>query len=231
MTAQESFHLFSSLPAEIRLQIWQYGCHQRVVEVSYNAEKDLCTTTTSPPAVLHTCHQSREEALRFYKKLFGTKTHPAEIFFHPELDTLYIPRPADMGYDDSSRDFATLTTGAPEVLNLALDHVNPMIRRPWETYNKHTLMRSFSQVTEVYLVLDSELELESEIQETKPGFLGLTEPSGDRTSMCKLLADVKESFSFEVGPVFGVDEKEDGIPQSPALVLKSKVASSYLRLL
>lgn len=136
-----------------------------------------------------------------------------------------------MGYDNNSRDFATLTTGAPEVLKLALDHVNPIIRRPWETYNKHTLMRSFPQVTEVYLVLDSESGPEAGIQETAHGFLGLTEPSCDDTSMCKLLADVKESFSYEVGPVFGLDEKEDGIPPSPALVLKSKVATNYLRLL
>ncbi|KAI0132320.1 hypothetical protein BJ170DRAFT_592283 [Xylariales sp. AK1849] len=232
MLDQGSFRAFSLLPTEIRLEIWQYSCHQRVVEISYDAEKDQCTTVTTPPSVLYSCSESRREALRIYKRLFGTKTHEARIYFHPGLDTLYLPRPGWMGYGDSSRDLATLVTGTSEVLNLALDHVNPAIRRPWETYNKYVLMQSLPQVMEVYIVLDkAEPEPEPEPEKPKQCFLRLAEPCGDRTSICKLLADVKESFSLEAGPDSGIGGMDEATSTVPALVLKSMVETDYLRLL
>ncbi|KAK6066977.1 hypothetical protein SCUP234_11814 [Seiridium cupressi] len=232
MSTLDSFHLFSSLPAEIRLDIWQYSCcHPRVVEVYYDAESDQCATTTPQPATVSVCSESRREALRLYKPLFGTISHDASIYFYPELDTLYIPRPPFMGYDDNARDFAELVTGASEVTNLALDHVNPAIRRPWETYNKYALMQSFPRVMQVYLVLDTPTNQYTENDTPRHGFLRLAEPAGDPTDVCKLLQDVKMSFSYEVGANFGVDQKDEGLPEPPALVLKAKVETDYLRLL
>ncbi|KAH8681457.1 hypothetical protein BX600DRAFT_429392 [Xylariales sp. PMI_506] len=230
---EQPFRLFSLLPTEIRLDIWQYSCHQRVVEVYYNSKKDRCEASTPPPAILHVCRESRREALRLYKELFCTKTHSSNIYFNPEVDTLYIPRPSYLGYDNSSRDFAKNTTGASEVINLALDHVSPRIRKPWETYNKYVLMQSFPQVKEVYLVLDSDEEPYQVPTKQHHGFLKLAEPHGDRTSIGQILADIKTSFSYEVGADFDPchQEEEDGKPKAPALVLKSKVATNYLRLL
>lgn len=224
MEHHETFPLFPLLPAEIRIDIWQLSCHARVVEATYNAEEDRCVTTTAPPPVLHACHESRQEALRVYKKLFATKTHEATTFFHPEKDTLYLPRPSEIGYDNNSRDFAQLVTDAAEVKNLALDHVNPLVRRPWETYNKYALMQSFPEVAEVYLVL---AEPEPEPEE-KHGFLALAEPRGDPGCIYKLLADVKESFSYEVGLDFEIGDEEH---KAHPLVLKSKVSNDYLPLL
>ncbi|KAK8042623.1 hypothetical protein PG994_013106 [Apiospora phragmitis] len=134
-----------------------------------------------------------------------------------------------MGYDDSCRDFAELVTDIPEVQNLALDHVNPAIRRPWETYNKYVLMQSFTHVTEVYLVLDSNSDPTHDLN--KHGFLKLTEPIGDPTSIGQLLADLKDSFTYEAGASFSDDKMDEGHATAPPLVLKSKTSSSYLRLL
>lgn len=243
MSQLSSFHLFSSLPTEIRLEIWQYSCSQpRVVEVYYDAKLDQCTTVTPPPATLQACAEARREALRIYKPLFGTSTHCARIYFHPQLDTLYIPRPPSMGYDDNARDFAELCTGASEVVNLALDHVNPAIRKPWETYNKYALMSSFPKVMEVYLVLDSVAANcddhhagsggnNGNNKATKHGFIKLAEPLGDPTEICKLLQDVKMSFTYEVGADFGTEGGAEGVPEPPVLVLKAKVETDYLRLL
>lgn len=227
------FTLFGSLPAEIRLQIWRESCHARVVEVNYDGDKDRCHTPTEAPAILHVCQESRYETTRMYKKLFGTRTQAAHIYFHPDLDTLYIPRPKLMGYDTASRDFTKLVTGASHVRNLALDHVNPAVRRPWETYNKYILMQSFTRVAEVYMVLNSNPAPPPEgIQH---GFVKLAEPIGDPTSISRLLADLKESFTYEAGATF--EDAKSGFqtehhqPTAPPLVLKSKINADYLRLL
>ncbi|KAK8105918.1 uncharacterized protein PG998_003611 [Apiospora kogelbergensis] len=134
-----------------------------------------------------------------------------------------------MGYDDSCRDFAGLVTDIPEVQNLALDHVNPAIRRPWETYNKYVLMQSFTHVTEVYLVLASQLD--TTLEPGKHGFLKLTEPIGDPTSISQLLADLKDSFTYEAGASFSEGNVDEGLAKAPPLVLRSKISSDYLRLL
>lgn len=232
MSTLDSFHLFSALPVEIRLEIWQYTCCQpRVVEVYYDGALDQCITTTPQPVALRICSESRREALRLYQPLFGTTTHDARIYFHRDHDTLYLPRPPFMGYDDNARDFAELVTGTSEVVNLALDHVDPAIRRPWETYNKYALMQNFPEVIEVYLVLDSTTSNSPHHDKARHTFLRLAEPAGDPTDICKLLQDVKMSFTYEVGANFGAGGKDDGGPESPAVVLKSKIETDYLRLL
>ncbi|KAI1497705.1 hypothetical protein F5X99DRAFT_357576 [Biscogniauxia marginata] len=220
-----SFTLFSFLPAELRLQIWRLSCHQRVVEVFYDHENDKCTTTATPPAVLHACHESRSEALRIYKLSFGTNSHEPRIYFCHESDTLYLPRPPSMGYSDDSRSFTELVQDADDIVNLAIDHVSPTIRRPWETYNKYALMQSFPRVREVYLVLHDDPLADEEIH----GDVDLADPAGDVLDLCRLLSDVKESFSYEVGTTHDVGEKEEVVeePRLPPLVLKSIVTPHH----
>ncbi|KAI8624510.1 hypothetical protein F5Y19DRAFT_312202 [Xylariaceae sp. FL1651] len=223
MSFPTSFPLFTLLPTELRLQIWLLSCQPRVVEVSYNPVNDCCTTTASIPPVLHTCHQSRSEALRVYKKSFGTKSHKSRIYFCREIDTLYIPRPPFMGYDDSSRSFTHFVEDTDDVLNLAIDHVQPSIRRPWETYNKYVLMQSFPKVQEVYLVTNTTFPADNSCH---AGEFDLMDPAGDVLGLCRLLEDVKASFSYEVGGQFGMVDKSTSStepPSLPPLVLKSKV--------
>ncbi|KAI1107025.1 hypothetical protein F4804DRAFT_299129 [Jackrogersella minutella] len=225
MSDQDSFSLFSLLPTELRLQIWRHGCHPRVVEVLYDGQDDRCASPTVPPPILHACREARFEALRIYKKSFGTKSHEPRIYFCPEVDILYLPRPPLMGYDDDSRSFTEFVLDTDNTLNLAIDYVRPSIRRPWETYNKYALMQSFPKVREVDLVLDTDAPAEEHDPDDHED-IGLVDPSGDILALCQLLADVKESFVYEVGSNYTVgDTKEDLFEQPvlPPLVLKSKV--------
>lgn len=216
------FTLFTLLPAELRLHIWRLSCHRRVVEVFYDQENDRCSTTAPVPAVLHACRESRYEALRLYRMSFGTMTHEPRIYFNREMDTLYIPRPPCMGYDDSSRSFADLIRDAHYIVHLAIDYVPPSIKRPWETYNKYFLIQSFPEVDEVFLVTDTPAQSDDS---RSVGELGLTDPIRDALILNQLLEDVKASFYYEVRGQFAVLEREEATEplHLPPLVLKSKI--------
>ncbi|KAH8167280.1 hypothetical protein CIB48_g980 [Xylaria polymorpha] len=190
------FTLFTLLPAELRLHIWRLSCHRRVVEVFYDQENDRCSTTAPVPAVLHACRESRYEALRLYRMSFGTMTHEPRIYFNREMDTLYIPRPPCMGYDDSSRSFADLIRDAHYI--------------------------SFPEVDEVFLVTDTPAQSDDS---RSVGELGLTDPIRDALILNQLLEDVKASFYYEVRGQFAVLEREEATEplHLPPLVLKSKI--------
>ncbi|KAL7627447.1 hypothetical protein AAE478_001640 [Parahypoxylon ruwenzoriense] len=236
MSGLDSFPLFSLLPTELRFQIWRHTCQPRVVEVLYDSQNDRCTSSTAPPAILHACQEARFEALRVYKRSFGTRSHEPRIYFCPDLDILYLPRPSFMGYDDALRSFTELVLGADDAVNLAIDYVRPAIRRPWETYNKYALMQSFPKVEEVDLVLDTdglgegkwEEREEEEDGKDAHGNLGLADPVGDVLDLGRLLASVKESFFYEVGSTYTIGDAKDEFyeqPHLPPIVLKSKVMS------
>lgn len=175
-TTQDSFVLFHNLPSELRLAIWQHSYQPRLVDVRYLAEQDRCVTGTPPPAVLHVCRESRAEASRLYLRLFGTGSHEATVYFHPRLDVLYLPRHAPMGYDCAAREFAQLVPDAVlHVTLLALDHVPPEVRRPWELYNKLSLRRSFPNLSQSFLVFghglpdEARLRVGEEVDFSVPG--------------------------------------------------------------
>lgn len=138
------------------------------------------TTTTfissaAPPTLLSVCAEARAQALTIYKLSFATSTSPGTVYFSPTRDTLYFPRCREMGYDATARDFTTLVseTGAqkPPVLpqdtkdiwenvcSIALDYVDINIKRPWESYNKACLIRSFPRLEEVILVVGKSTEM------------------------------------------------------------------------
>jgi hypothetical protein len=62
-----------------------------------------------------------------------------------------------MGYDDTLRDFTRLVVDNEGALNevrkVAIEHVDLNVKRPWESYNKSSLIRSFRKLEEVFLVL------------------------------------------------------------------------------
>lgn len=238
-----TFTLFPYLPTELRLQIFRDCCTPRVVQLSYSPRLDLCRTVNTPtPAVLHVCKESRAEALRaYYLKCFGTRARPdPEIYFAPALDVLYVPRDglsegepdaAEMGYDHVACGFSdhifvpsvveldgcgTMVRG-PVVRRLAVDYVPPLIRRPWETYNKYCLMRAFEGLEEAFLIFNhngSGVKVEEEDEDRdrslSKGYgreerleIEFIDPQGEREAIMQLMEGVRESFSFEVG--IGVD--------------------------
>ncbi|KAG9238485.1 hypothetical protein BJ875DRAFT_40012 [Amylocarpus encephaloides] len=165
-----SFHLFPSLVPELRLKIWRHACESpRTVTVRYDLERDHCLTTSRPPSVLQACHESREETLKIIRLYFGTHTSPPTTYFNPYQDTLYLPRHREMGYDDTLRDFRKLVRddeGAlDEIKRVAIDSVDLDIKRPWESYNKASFLRGFSNLEEVILVMPGDkIRLEEHVE-------------------------------------------------------------------
>ncbi|KAK3324603.1 hypothetical protein B0T19DRAFT_444011 [Cercophora scortea] len=219
----QTFTLFGALPAELRLQIWRQSCQPRVVEVRYSEDDDRCYSTTKPPAILQVCTEARDECSRHYVKAFGTESYEGNIYFLPTLDILYLPRCGDMGYGDTARDFSQYVLDTVEhVHSLAIDHVKPEIRRPWETYNKFCLMRNFPDLNETFLILGSGPD---DRDDDRDGQIEFVDPRGDPLAIMRLMENVKESFIYEVGPTsFFESEKsaESGNEPSLALIPKTK---------
>lgn len=121
--------------------------------------------------LLSVCSESRQQALRVYELAFATTLSEARIYFNPVVDVLHFERYRDMGYDESVRDFKSLvvrersasdgsgSSGREEseiwerVRYIALDYVDVNIKRPWESYNKACLIRSFPNLEEINLVI------------------------------------------------------------------------------
>jgi hypothetical protein len=162
-TTADMFTLFPLLAPELRLKIWQDACGPRTLSLRYIPEKDICISSTPPPAILHTTHESRTVALNAYRLSFGTSSHPAHIYFSPHLDTLYRPRWRMMGYDDALRDFRSFikeeeNEWLDQLRRIAVDYIHVEVKRPWEAYNRAVLMRSFPKMEEVVMVLRDENE-------------------------------------------------------------------------
>jgi len=191
-----SFAPFPFLPAELRLEIWRLSFTPRVVSARYSLDNDRCLASTPPPAVAHTCRESRYEALHSgYVLAFGTRSHAATIWFAPELDTLYVPRRGQLGYADACRDFAQHVLDTTEhVRRLAIDHVRPEIRKPWETYSKYWLMRGFPFLREAFLVLGAEDDVDG------AGQIEFVDPRRSWEEIRAVMDNVKASFRCEVGP-------------------------------
>ncbi|KAK0643328.1 hypothetical protein B0T16DRAFT_391867 [Cercophora newfieldiana] len=196
------FTLFSRLPTELRLHIWTLSCHPRVVQVRYSPTSDRCLTPTPPPPILSVCREARDEALfSVYVLTFGTKTHAPRIYFSPALDVLYLPRWGDLGYADTARDFGTFVRDTARwVGSLAIDHVKPEIRRPWETYSKFCLMRNFPGLREVFLVVAGQEEDGFGGDLAMRGEVEFVDPRREDGEIIRLMDSVRESFSSEVGP-------------------------------
>jgi hypothetical protein len=103
-----------------------------------------------------------------------------------------------MGYDETSRDFRSfLAQGEREVLNelksIAVDHVDVEIKRPWESYNKASLIRSFPRLEEVVLVMCNGRKPSVGLD---PRF-EFVEPKGDQEGLLRTWVDFRQSFVNE----------------------------------
>ncbi|KAF4632494.1 hypothetical protein G7Y89_g5631 [Cudoniella acicularis] len=100
-----TFHLFPLLPPEIRCLIWHFAALShpaRVIYLEFSASETLhgqkrgYTSSASIPAVLHTCQDSRNEALRArYQLEFATTSAdpaPARIYVDFNSDVIHLRR-------------------------------------------------------------------------------------------------------------------------------------------
>lgn len=91
MACTASFTKFGELPKELRLQIWENASFfERIVELKYCIVDRKFSMSSPPPAILYVNQESREIALKFYNKSLGSGNHPAEIFFNPVSDIIYL---------------------------------------------------------------------------------------------------------------------------------------------
>jgi hypothetical protein len=89
---QQTFHQFVRLPAELRIQIWQMSAHPRNVHLSLKGSHQSTmhvTTSTPPPPVVHTCHESRTHSA--YNQTFATSIDQRYIWINFECDLISIP--------------------------------------------------------------------------------------------------------------------------------------------
>ncbi|KAL5325638.1 hypothetical protein ACEPPN_006766 [Leptodophora sp. 'Broadleaf-Isolate-01'] len=154
------FTVFPNLPSELRLKIWQQACFPRIVTLTYTSSTSSFNSKTPPPTLLSVNQESRHESLRIYTLSFGTSSQPARTYFNSYLDTLYMPRHQEMGYDETIRDFRQLVLDPTGLLDqvrcVAIDHVNVDVKRPWESYNKAVFLRSFKHLDEINLILNAD---------------------------------------------------------------------------
>lgn len=103
-----------------------------------------------------------------------------------------------MGYDETLRDFRSLIVDREELLDevrwIAIDHVDIEVKRPWESYNKASLLRGFKNLEEVVLVLcqkssERRAELEKEVR--------FVEPTERVEEMLHFWVDFRQGFLLE----------------------------------
>ncbi|KAF8862963.1 hypothetical protein BDZ45DRAFT_670609 [Acephala macrosclerotiorum] len=113
----DTFEPFLELPVELQLKIWGYALWvPRTIEVlgfhgmltktriwgyqeddrAHSPSYRLSKRSRVPPALFHTCHNSRDEGKKVYKKYFlkpsrskrNKKREPSYAWFNPEIDSL-----------------------------------------------------------------------------------------------------------------------------------------------
>ena len=121
---QDTFHLFPSLPTELRLKIWNASLFPRVVELHIwrhhyaREETDNWQSGSSNPIALSICSESRREALRFYRvkiSLHGG-AEGRVLYINPGIDTVVVL--GELQYQRLRALFATVKAQDPECKGL-----------------------------------------------------------------------------------------------------------------
>lgn len=96
-----TFHLFPSLPTEIRLQIWRQLSTPRLIEIGTSSTfNPRLQCGARPPISFSICQESRTEAKRTYTltKLMLSAQKRVEIWVDLAIDTLYLNADVDAFY-------------------------------------------------------------------------------------------------------------------------------------
>jgi hypothetical protein len=142
-----------------------------------------------------------------------------------------------MGYDETLRDFRELVNDEGreifnEVNTVAIDHVDVDIKRPWESYNKASFIRSFRNLSEVVLVVGEEKRpglfkewLDEEDEAIKEG-VEFVQPRVDPELLLRFWAGFRQSFVTEerlLEDVCRAVGREYGPFALPAVRIMSKI--------
>ncbi|KAH8819540.1 hypothetical protein F5884DRAFT_760837 [Xylogone sp. PMI_703] len=131
-----TFHLFPTLPTELRLKIWEFTLptSHRIVKIEHRVDLRRYISNTPPPGVLHANHEARTVALRKYTHLdLGTNTYIPIDF---TTDILYIGNLAPI-LQNHMHDFLynlSTTPARHRIRELAID------RRVWNELSDNGLM-------------------------------------------------------------------------------------------
>jgi hypothetical protein len=93
---QQSFPQFKEFPTEIRLLIWHFASIAgRIVELQWSKREIGFRNSAAPrpPAVFHTCRDSRQEALKVFRPYFSMKGRRKPIYIDPVNDILFFRVP------------------------------------------------------------------------------------------------------------------------------------------
>jgi hypothetical protein len=85
----QSFSLFSKLPTELRIIIWQLTLESRVIEIEFDKFRGFFTRVSTPVA-LRVSRDSRNATITRYPPCFGNVIYPPRTVFNFDLDTLYL---------------------------------------------------------------------------------------------------------------------------------------------
>jgi len=99
----KEFRLFSNLPPELRILVWQFASQEiRVITVKNSSQttrgEDLKAThdAETVPSILHTCQESRAISQNYYKLRLGATFHQKPIYFSYDHDVLHFPQIQDL---------------------------------------------------------------------------------------------------------------------------------------
>ena len=85
------FTFFPKLPSELRVMVWRHSMPgARIVELFWNEDTGICTSTCPPPITLSISREARSVALAYYKLCFQMGDAQPRIYFDMDIDELYL---------------------------------------------------------------------------------------------------------------------------------------------
>ncbi len=87
-----AFILFPKLPVELRLKVYTLHLHAttRFVQIHWDSRQRSFKSLKRVPPLLHTCQESRHEALKIYQLRFASSPELARVYFSYGQDILII---------------------------------------------------------------------------------------------------------------------------------------------
>lgn len=86
----KTFHPFSNLPTELRLQVWGHTLQPSLVTVCWDPALRAFISPRKSPSILTVNRESRAMGLEYYTLSFGSHPELARVYFAFALDTLCI---------------------------------------------------------------------------------------------------------------------------------------------